>query len=101
MSNLKCLHRHLSGWHSVVLKRRIRMGKAVALCDWRRQLKAWQAWRAVVWAERNQREVARTEEQLRTEKRQVMVNVKVKGSQLAFTTPTSCTIYSALQKYSC
>ncbi|KAM4718347.1 coiled-coil domain-containing protein 191 [Anableps anableps] len=73
MSNLKCLYRHLSGWHSVVLKQKLCMGKAVALCDWRRQLKAWQAWRAVVWAEHSQREVARAEEQLRTENRQLAV----------------------------
>uniref|UniRef100_A0A3Q2CGQ0 Coiled-coil domain containing 191 n=1 Tax=Cyprinodon variegatus TaxID=28743 RepID=A0A3Q2CGQ0_CYPVA len=71
-----CLHRHLSGWYSLVLKRRLHIGKAEALCDWRRQLKAWQAWRAVVWAEHNQREAARTEEQLRTEKRQNQLAVE-------------------------
>ncbi|XP_015250786.1 PREDICTED: coiled-coil domain-containing protein KIAA1407 homolog [Cyprinodon variegatus] len=76
MINLKCLHRHLSGWYSLVLKRRLHIGKAEALCDWRRQLKAWQAWRAVVWAEHNQREAARTEEQLRTEKRQNQLAVE-------------------------
>uniref|UniRef100_A0A3B4F8I1 Coiled-coil domain containing 191 n=1 Tax=Pundamilia nyererei TaxID=303518 RepID=A0A3B4F8I1_9CICH len=65
-----CLQRHFSGWYSVVLDRRLRMGKAKALYDWKRQLKAWRAWRAVVWAERKQREVARTEEALRTESRQ-------------------------------
>uniref|UniRef100_I3K997 Coiled-coil domain containing 191 n=1 Tax=Oreochromis niloticus TaxID=8128 RepID=I3K997_ORENI len=65
-----CLQRHFSGWYSVVLDRRLRMGKAMALYDWKRQLKAWRAWRAVVWAERKQREVARTEEALRIESRQ-------------------------------
>ncbi|XP_039900411.1 coiled-coil domain-containing protein 191 [Simochromis diagramma] len=70
INNLKCLQRHFSGWYSVVLDRRLRMGKAKALYDWKRQLKAWRAWRAVVWAERKQREVARTEEALRTESRQ-------------------------------
>uniref|UniRef100_A0AAX7UA00 Coiled-coil domain containing 191 n=1 Tax=Astatotilapia calliptera TaxID=8154 RepID=A0AAX7UA00_ASTCA len=62
--------RHFSGWYSVVLDRRLRMGKAKALYDWKRQLKAWRAWRAVMWAERKQHEVARTEEALRTESRQ-------------------------------
>uniref|UniRef100_A0A3P9D5J0 Coiled-coil domain containing 191 n=1 Tax=Maylandia zebra TaxID=106582 RepID=A0A3P9D5J0_9CICH len=65
-----CLQRHFSGWYSVVLDRRLRMGKAKALYDWKRQLKAWRAWRAVMWAERKQHEVARTEEALRTESRQ-------------------------------
>lgn len=56
-----------------MLDRRLRMGKAKALYDWKRQLKA------VVWAERKQREVARTEEALRTESRQEpeIVNIKV------------------------
>ncbi|XP_054893212.1 coiled-coil domain-containing protein 191 isoform X2 [Poeciliopsis prolifica] len=76
MSNLQCLHKHLSGWHSVVLRRKLHEGKAVALCDWRRQLRAWRAWRAVVWAERSRREVARTEEQLRIENRQFQLAVE-------------------------
>lgn len=46
------------------------MGKAMALCDWKRQLRAWRAWQAIVWAEQKQREVARTEEELRAENRQ-------------------------------
>ncbi|XP_008394554.1 coiled-coil domain-containing protein 191 isoform X3 [Poecilia reticulata] len=76
MSNLQCLHKHLSGWHSVVLRRKLHMGKAVALCDWRRQLRAWRGWRAVVWAERSRREVARTEEQLRIENRHLQLAVE-------------------------
>ncbi|CAN9506299.1 unnamed protein product [Ophioblennius macclurei] len=69
-SNLKCLQRHFFGWYSVVLKQRLLMGKAKALCEWKMRLRAWRGWRAVVWTERNQREVARTEEELRTENRQ-------------------------------
>ncbi|KAA8580747.1 hypothetical protein FQN60_013705 [Etheostoma spectabile] len=67
MGNLKVgsCTRHFSKWYSVVLARRLRLGKAMALCDWKRQLRAWRAWRAVVWAEQQQREVARTEENLR------------------------------------
>jgi len=56
------------------------MDKAIALCDWRRQLRAWRAWRAVVWAERKQREVARTEAALRMEKRQEASTSDVKES---------------------
>ncbi|XP_008301868.1 coiled-coil domain-containing protein 191 [Stegastes partitus] len=76
MSNLKCLQRHFSGWYSVVLDRRLRMGKALALCDWKRQLRAWRAWRAVVWDKQKQGEVARTEEALRTENRQCQLAVE-------------------------
>ncbi|XP_070842090.1 coiled-coil domain-containing protein 191 [Chaetodon trifascialis] len=76
MRNLKCLQRHFSGWYSVVLDRRLRLGKAMALCDWKRQLRAWRAWRAVVWAEQRQREVARTEQELRAENRQWQLAVE-------------------------
>ncbi|KAM8823198.1 coiled-coil domain-containing protein 191 [Spinachia spinachia] len=69
MVNLKCLQRHFSGWYSVVLDRRLRLGKATALCDWKRQLSAWRAWRAAVWAEQQRRELVRTEEDLRAEHR--------------------------------
>ncbi|XP_068199882.1 coiled-coil domain-containing protein 191 [Antennarius striatus] len=76
MHNLKCLQRHFSGWYSVVLDQRLRMGKARALYDWKRQLSAWRVWRAAVWAGRNQRELAKTEQELRTENRQDQLAVE-------------------------
>ncbi|XP_040023282.2 coiled-coil domain-containing protein 191 isoform X1 [Gasterosteus aculeatus] len=76
MVNLKCLQRHFSGWYSVVLDRRLRLGKATALCDWKRQLRAWRAWRAAVWAEQRRRELVRTEEDLRAEHRQSKLAVE-------------------------
>ncbi|GAA6214973.1 coiled-coil domain-containing protein 191 isoform X1 [Lates japonicus] len=76
MSNLKCLQRNFSGWFSIVLDRRLRMGKAMALCDWKRKLRAWRAWRTVVWAGQKQREVVRTEEELRTKNRQCQLAVE-------------------------
>ncbi|MBN3326686.1 CC191 protein, partial [Atractosteus spatula] len=45
--NLRCLQKHFSAWYSVVLERRLQTGKAAALCDWRSQLRAWRAWRAL------------------------------------------------------
>ncbi|KAE8279864.1 Coiled-coil domain-containing protein 191 [Larimichthys crocea] len=76
MHNLKCLQRHFSGWYLVVLARRLRLGKAMALCDWKRQLRAWRAWRAVVWAEQRQQEMTKTEQELRTENRLSQVAVE-------------------------
>ncbi|XP_036376522.1 coiled-coil domain-containing protein 191 [Megalops cyprinoides] len=73
LSNLRCVQKCLSGWSCVVLERRVQMGKAAALCDWRTQLRAWRAWRSVVWANRVQREAERTEEELRTENRRQQV----------------------------
>ncbi|XP_067234563.1 coiled-coil domain-containing protein 191 isoform X2 [Chanodichthys erythropterus] len=65
----QCIHRHFTAWYSVIMERRVRMGKAAALCDWRRQLRAWRAWRALVWAKREEKEAERTEEELRQEHR--------------------------------
>uniref|UniRef100_A0A3Q4AH88 Uncharacterized protein n=1 Tax=Mola mola TaxID=94237 RepID=A0A3Q4AH88_MOLML len=67
---------HFSGWLSVVLDRRLRMEKAMALYDWKRKLRAWQVWRAVVWAEQKQREVVTAEQELRAENRQCQLAVE-------------------------
>uniref|UniRef100_A0A4W4GZJ2 Coiled-coil domain containing 191 n=1 Tax=Electrophorus electricus TaxID=8005 RepID=A0A4W4GZJ2_ELEEL len=72
----QCMQKHFSGWYSVVLEKRVRLGKAAALCDWRRQLRVWRAWRALVWAKRMEREAERTEEELRMETRRCQVAVE-------------------------
>ncbi|XP_077480805.1 coiled-coil domain-containing protein 191 [Stigmatopora argus] len=71
LRNLKCLQRHFARWYSAVMEQRLRMGKAKALYDWRRLLQGWRAWRTILWAKRNQREVSKTGEDLRTENRQL------------------------------
>uniref|UniRef100_A0A673YR47 Coiled-coil domain containing 191 n=1 Tax=Salmo trutta TaxID=8032 RepID=A0A673YR47_SALTR len=71
--NLEQLTRHFSGWYCVLLERRVRMGKAAALCDWKRELRVWRAWRALVWAGREQREAERTEEELQIQNRRCQV----------------------------
>lgn len=76
MHNIKCLQRHFTGWFSVVLNQRIRMDKAKTVCGWRRKLRVWRAWRTLVWVKQKQREVARTEEELRTENRQYLLAVQ-------------------------
>lgn len=63
------MQKHFSAWYFVVLEKRVRLGKAAALCDWRRQLRAWRVWRALVWVRRKEREAKRTEEELRLENR--------------------------------
>ncbi|PIK57212.1 putative coiled-coil domain-containing protein [Apostichopus japonicus] len=39
-------HRHFQAWYELVLDRRMKMGKARALSDWRCLLRSWNAWRA-------------------------------------------------------
>ncbi|XP_062376875.1 coiled-coil domain-containing protein 191 [Sardina pilchardus] len=73
MLNLQCLQKHFSAWFTLVLARRLREGKAAALCDWRRKLGVWRAWRALVWANKEEREAERTEEELRLEHRRCQV----------------------------
>ncbi|KAI4888012.1 hypothetical protein NFI96_034674, partial [Prochilodus magdalenae] len=70
MRNLQCIQKHFSAWYSVVLDKRVKLGKAAALCDWRRQLRAWRAWRALVWVKREKKETERMEEELRMANRQ-------------------------------
>uniref|UniRef100_A0A3B4E9M4 Coiled-coil domain containing 191 n=1 Tax=Pygocentrus nattereri TaxID=42514 RepID=A0A3B4E9M4_PYGNA len=71
--NLQCMQKHFSVWYSMVLEKRVQLGKAAALCDWRRQLRAWRAWRALVWVKREEREAERTEEELRMNNRRCQV----------------------------
>ncbi|XP_043556565.1 coiled-coil domain-containing protein 191 isoform X2 [Chiloscyllium plagiosum] len=66
---LQCLQKHFSVWYKLVLERRIKMGKARALFDWKSQLRAFQAWRTLVWGKKLEQEVQRTEMELREEKR--------------------------------
>lgn len=67
----QCVQRHLSAWYSVVLDQKLRMDKATALCDWKRMLGVWRAWRAAVWEEKKRQEVARTEQELQRANRRV------------------------------
>ncbi|XP_038065148.1 coiled-coil domain-containing protein 191-like isoform X2 [Patiria miniata] len=58
--DLKSLQRHFHAWYELVLSKRLALGKARAVADWRTLLRAWNAWRAYVrasWAERETREI--------------------------------------------
>ncbi len=62
------LQRHFTAWYDVVLEQRLRMGKARAMCEWRRLVRAWNAWRRYVRdkrldrdAQRHQRDVIDTQ----------------------------------------
>ncbi|XP_072306945.1 coiled-coil domain-containing protein 191 [Eucyclogobius newberryi] len=76
MHNIKCLQSHFTGWFSLVLNQRIRMGKAKTVCEWRRKLKVWRAWRAQVFLKQQKRELERTEEELRAENRHYLLAVQ-------------------------
>lgn len=45
---LQTLHRHFSAWYNLVLDRRLKMGKARAMYDWKLMLRAWNAWRSYI-----------------------------------------------------
>ncbi|XP_058887055.1 coiled-coil domain-containing protein 191-like [Acipenser ruthenus] len=67
--NLRCVQKHFSGWYTLVLERRMKMGKAGALSDWRSQLRAFRAWQAYMWTRRAEREAQQIEAQLRDDNR--------------------------------
>ena len=48
----QCLHRHFSAWYNIVLERRLHIGKAKALFDWKLLLKAFNVWKAFVRSHR-------------------------------------------------
>eukprot|EP00066_Takifugu_rubripes_P016900 XP_011606166.1 PREDICTED: coiled-coil domain-containing protein KIAA1407 homolog [Takifugu rubripes] len=76
MRNLKCLQKHFSIWRSTALDQRLLMDKTSALYDWKRKLRVWRAWRAVVWAKQKQREVRRAEQELRVDNRKCQIATK-------------------------
>ncbi|XP_055007035.1 coiled-coil domain-containing protein 191 isoform X2 [Boleophthalmus pectinirostris] len=82
MNNFKCLQRHFTAWFSVVLNQRIHMDKAKTVCEWRRKLRVWRAWRAQVLLKQQQQEVQRTEEELREENRLYILAVQTDNRRL-------------------
>ncbi|XP_033641657.1 coiled-coil domain-containing protein 191-like [Asterias rubens] len=60
--DLKCLQRHFHAWYQTVMTKRLALGKARAVCDWRTLLRAWNAWRAFVRASQADRETREIEQ---------------------------------------
>ncbi|XP_073433162.1 coiled-coil domain-containing protein 191 isoform X2 [Dendrobates tinctorius] len=69
--NHRCLQNHFSAWYKLVLERRVKMGKARALADWRLQLRTFRAWRDHVWSGKMERETRQMEKNLRDQKRKL------------------------------
>ncbi|XP_040278815.1 coiled-coil domain-containing protein 191 isoform X1 [Bufo bufo] len=67
--NHRCLQKHFSTWYKLALERRLRMGKARALADWKLQLKTFRAWRDHAWLEKMERESRQMENELRDQNR--------------------------------
>ncbi|NXC58955.1 CC191 protein, partial [Aleadryas rufinucha] len=75
-SKQRCLQRHFSAWLKVILERRIKMGKARALADWRCQLKALRAWRNYTWAQKVEQETQQMEVHLQDQNRKTQLAVE-------------------------
>ncbi|XP_041887726.1 coiled-coil domain-containing protein 191 isoform X1 [Corvus kubaryi] len=76
ISKQRCLQRHFSAWLKVILERRIKMGKARALADWRCQLKALRAWRNYAWAQKVEQETQQLEVHLQDQNRKTQLAVE-------------------------
>ncbi|XP_069746108.1 coiled-coil domain-containing protein 191 isoform X2 [Narcine bancroftii] len=68
-NQLRCLQKHFSTWYKLVLERRLKMGKASALSDWKSQLRIFRAWRRYIWGKKLEQEVQCTEMDLQVETR--------------------------------
>ncbi|NXS85450.1 CC191 protein, partial [Erpornis zantholeuca] len=75
-SKQRCLQQHFSAWLKVILERRIKMGKAKALADWRCQLKALRAWRNYTWAQKVEQETQQLEVHLQDQNRKTQLAVE-------------------------
>uniref|UniRef100_A0A8D0EK13 Coiled-coil domain containing 191 n=1 Tax=Strix occidentalis caurina TaxID=311401 RepID=A0A8D0EK13_STROC len=71
-----CMQRHFSAWLKVVLKHRIKMGKARALADWKCQLKALRAWRNYTWAQKVEQETQQLEVHLQDQNRKTQLSAE-------------------------
>lgn len=96
----QCVQRHLSAWYSVVLDQKLRLNKATALCDWKRMLGVWRAWRAAVWEEKKRREMARTEQELQKANRQIEFEPKRRHQYVILQQP-SLTYLHLKRVYKC
>jgi hypothetical protein len=63
--NLRILQKYFSAWYDVVLERRLQMGKARAMSDWRCLLRAWNGWKMYVRSRRLDREAREHEEDMK------------------------------------
>uniref|UniRef100_A0A8D0KQI7 Coiled-coil domain containing 191 n=1 Tax=Strix occidentalis caurina TaxID=311401 RepID=A0A8D0KQI7_STROC len=72
----RCMQRHFSAWLKVVLKHRIKMGKARALADWKCQLKALRAWRNYTWAQKVEQETQQLEVHLQDQNRKTQLSAE-------------------------
>ncbi|KAM8976944.1 coiled-coil domain-containing protein 191 [Pelodytes ibericus] len=67
--NHKCLQKYFSSWYKLVLERRVKMGKARALADWKQKLQTFRAWRDHVRSRKLERETHEMEMDLRDQNR--------------------------------
>ncbi|XP_018429618.1 PREDICTED: coiled-coil domain-containing protein 191 [Nanorana parkeri] len=74
--NHMCLQKYFSAWYQLILERRVKMGKARAMADWKLQLRTFRAWRQHVWSQKLERETQKTESELRDQNRKQKVAVE-------------------------
>ncbi|KAM9320402.1 coiled-coil domain-containing protein 191 [Gastrophryne carolinensis] len=74
--NQRCLQRCFSAWYKLVLERRLKMGRARALADWKLHQRAFRAWRQHVWSQKVERETQKMETELRDQNRKQQVAVE-------------------------
>ena len=68
-SDIKLLHHSFSAWYESVVVRRAKVGKAVAVRDWRLVMRVWGGWRRFVTERRERRERERAAREMQRMKR--------------------------------
>ncbi|XP_072579721.1 coiled-coil domain-containing protein 191 isoform X7 [Vulpes vulpes] len=80
--NRQCQKRYFSAWHSLILDRRITLGKAGTLSDWKFQLKVLRAWRDYTRSQKLARETQALENDLREANRKQQLATEYNRKQV-------------------
>ncbi|XP_063812854.1 coiled-coil domain-containing protein 191 [Pseudophryne corroboree] len=96
--NHRCLQKHFSIWYKLVLERRVKMGKARALADWKHQQRTFRAWRHHVWTRKLERETQQMEVELRDQNRKQQVAAECYQKRLLRHCLTEWQLYCRAEK---
>lgn len=72
--NIKLLHHSFSAWYETVVLRRAKLGKVVAVREWRVMVRAWTGWRRFVKERRERRERETATREMQRVKRYVFMD---------------------------
>ena len=71
--NIKLLHRSFSAWYEMVVLRHAKLGKVVAMREWRAMMRVWAGWRRFVKGRKAKRESKMVTREMQRRERYVVI----------------------------